>query len=57
MSTDKFIAYLTAIVVLGYMAASIYAFMRNGLAWADFSGAIGPVAGTQLGYFIRGAQK
>ena len=54
MSADKFIAYLTAAVTLGYLAVSGYAFVRNGLAWADFSGAVGPIAGTLVGYVIRG---
>ena len=56
MSADKFLATLTAIVVLGYLAVSAYAFFRADLAWADFSGAVGPLAGTLLGYWIRGQQ-
>lgn len=57
MSTDKFIAYMTALVVLGYLAVSGYAMFKSTIGWADFSGAIGPIAGTLLGYWIRGAQK
>lgn len=54
MNNEKFIGWLTGIVVLGYMAASAYSFMHSNITWADFSGAVGPIVGTLVGYFIRG---
>ena len=54
MRTDKFIAYMTALVVLGYLAVSGYAMFKSTIGWADFSGAIGPIAGTLMGYWLRG---
>lgn len=51
-----FIAWLTLIVVVGYVGASIYAFAATLSSWEQFSGAIGPLAGMLLGYWIRGAQ-
>ena len=56
MNPQKYLAWLTAIVTLGYLAVSAYALFRSMTTWADFSGAIGPIAGTLLGYFVRGTQ-
>ena len=50
----NFLAALTGIVVLMYVGASIYALAQRGLTWADFSGAIGPIAGLLIGYWVRG---
>lgn len=52
----NFLAILTALVVLGYLGVSGYAFAVNLATWAEFSGAIGPLAGALLGYWLRGAQ-
>ena len=57
MNAQKYLGWLTAIVVLGYLAASAYAMFKSTIGWADFSGAIGPIAGTLLGYWVRGAQQ
>lgn len=56
MNAQKYLGWLTAIVVLGYLAVSAYAMFKSTIGWADFSGAIGPIAGTLLGYFVRGTQ-
>ena len=56
MNTEKFICWLTGIVLIGYMAVSGYAFAKTAITWADFSGAVGPVVGTLVGYFIRGSK-
>jgi len=37
----NFLSILTAIVVLGYLGASIYAFISNAATWQEFSGAVG----------------
>ena len=50
-----FLAILTALVVLGYLGISAYAFITTAATWQEFSGAIGPIAGMLLGYWIRGA--
>lgn len=50
----NFLAMLTALVVLGYVGTSVYAFVRSGLSWTDFSGTVGPMAGLLLGYWVRG---
>ena len=49
-----FLSWLTGLVVGAYVAASIYALIKNGLPWSDFSGAVGPIAGTLMGYWLRG---
>ncbi len=54
MNNSKYLAWLTAIVAVLYVGASVYAFIRNSLSWSDFSGAVGPLAGTLVGYWIRG---
>ena len=50
----NFLALLTGLVVLMYVGASIYALAQRGLTWDDFSGAIGPIAGLLIGYWVRG---
>lgn len=50
----NFLSILTAIVVLGYLGASIYAFIANAATWQEFSGAVGPIAGALLGYWLGG---
>jgi hypothetical protein len=52
--TFSFVRTLTALVVLGYVAISGYAFAAQGISWQEFSGAIGPIAGMLLGYWIKG---
>lgn len=54
MNQVKFLGWLTAIVLLLYVGAAEFAFFRNGLPWADFSGTVGPIAGLLLGYWVRG---
>ena len=56
MNAQKYLAWLTAIVTLGYLVTSAYAMFKSTIGWADFSGAIGPIAGTLLGSFVRGTQ-
>lgn len=53
----RFLSWLTAIVVIGYVGISGYAFIRDEVSWQDFSGAVGPIAGLLLGYWVRGEQK
>lgn len=55
--TINFLAVLTAIVVIGYVGVSGYAFATSAATWAEFSGAVGPLAGALLGYWLRGAQE
>ncbi len=52
----NFLSWLTGIVVLLYIGASILAFMNSAITWQEFSGAVGPMAGLLLGYWVRGAQ-
>lgn len=56
MNADKFIGWLTAIVTLLYVGASAYAFARSEIDFPTFSGAVGPIVGTLVGYFIRGSK-
>lgn len=49
----NFLSIMTAIVVLGYLGASIYAFSVKIATWQEFSSAIGPLAGALLGYWLR----
>lgn len=51
----NFLSILTALVVLGYVGASIYAFTTSAATWQEFSGAVGPIAGTFMGYWLRGS--
>lgn len=50
----NFLAALTALVVLFYVGASIYALSQKWLTWNDFSGTVGPMACLLLGYWVRG---
>ena len=52
--TFNFLSWLTALVVLGYVGISAYAFTEASVTWQDFSGAVGPLAGALLGYWLRG---
>lgn len=54
MNKDKFIGWLTTIVVLMYIGTACFSFWRNGMTWQDFSATVGPVAGLLLGYWVRG---
>ena len=54
MNKDKFIGWLTGIVVLLYIGTAGFVFVRNGMAWQDFSAAVGPISGLLLGYWVRG---
>lgn len=56
MSNLKFLSWLTGLVVLLYIGTAIYAFGRGTATWQDFSGAVGPMAGLLLGYWVRGEQ-
>lgn len=60
MSTDRrqfnFMSALTAIVVISYVLASAIALWQEAATWADFSGAVGPIAGLLLGYWLKGEQ-
>lgn len=53
----NFLAWLTGLVVVGYVGVSGYAFATSAATWAEFSGAVGPLAGALLGYWLRGAQE
>lgn len=50
----NFLALLTFAVVTVYTVAAAWAMVANGLGFADFSAAIGPMAGMLLGYWVRG---
>ncbi len=50
----NFLSILTALVVLGYVAMSAYALGTGATTWQDFSGAVGPIAGMLLGYWVKG---
>ena len=52
----NFLAILTALVVLLYVGASVYAFISHAATWQEFSGAIGPIAGMFAGYWLKGTQ-
>jgi hypothetical protein len=52
--TFNFVSILTALVVLGYVVTGAIAFGLRIASWEQFSGAIGPIAGTLLGYFLKG---
>ena len=56
MNTDKFLGWLTAIVTLLYVGASAYAFSKSTIDFPTFSGAVGPIVGTLVGYWIRGSK-
>ena len=51
----NFLSILTALVVVGYLGVSIYAFVQAKVTWQEFSSAIGPVAGALMGYWLRGS--
>lgn len=53
----NFLSILTALVVLGYVGAAVYAFSASLATWAQFSGAVGPIAGALLGYWLRGVKQ
>ena len=50
----NFLAALTAVVVIPYVGASIYALVQRGFTGADFYGTVGPIACLMLGYWVRG---
>ena len=52
----NFLRWLTGAVVLMYVGTSCYAFVKTGLSWGDFSGAVGPITGLLIGYWVRGEQ-
>lgn len=54
MNHDKFLGWLTGLVVLLYIGAAVVAFVNKQVSWNEFSGAIGPIAGLLLGYWVRG---
>jgi hypothetical protein len=53
----NFVSVLTALVVLGYVGVSGYAFASGTATWQEFSGAVGPLSGALLGYWLRGANQ
>ena len=54
MNTQKFLGCLTGLVVLIYVGASAFAFWKVHISCSDFSGAVGPIVGMLVGYFVRG---
>lgn len=50
----NFLSGLTGIVVLLYVIASGIALWQQQATWSEFSGAVGPVAGALMGYWLRG---
>lgn len=52
--TTDYVAILTLVLVLGYLAGAIYSLMDGTSSFKEFSAAIGPLAGTMLGYWVRG---
>lgn len=50
----NFLSILTALVVLAYVGVSAYSLFAGGASWQDFSGAVGPLAGMLLGYWVKG---
>ena len=50
----NFLSILTALVVLGYVGVSAFVLINGGATWQDFSGAVGPIAGMLLGYWVKG---
>jgi hypothetical protein len=63
MTTDtilkrfNFLSWLTAIVLLLYIVPAIFAFNKKTITWQVFSGAVGPLAGVLLGYWVKGLQE
>lgn len=53
-SEFNFLSILTALVVLVYVGVSAFAMLQGSTTWPDFSGAVGPVAGLLLGYWVKG---
>jgi len=49
-----FLRALTALVVALYIGAAIYALVVKMVSWPDFAGAVGPMAGMLVGYWVRG---
>jgi len=41
-------------IVCHSVGASALAFWKTIITWADFSGAVGPIVGLLVGYFVRG---
>ena len=54
MNTQKFLGWLTGVVVVLYVGTAVFAFLRAGISWTDFSGTVGPIVGLLVGYFVRG---
>lgn len=50
----NFLSILTGLVVLGYVGVSAYVLINHATTWQDFSGAVGPIAGMLLGYWVKG---
>ncbi len=53
----NFLSWLTAIVLLLYIVPAIFAFNKTTITWQEFSGAVGPLAGVLLGYWVKGLQE
>ena len=47
------LAVLTALVLLGYMGMSSYALILDKIDYAAYVGAIGPIVGMLVGFWIR----
>ena len=51
-----FLSAMTAVVVLVYMGAAVYALVSGKVNFEMFSAAIGGPAATLLGFWVRGRQ-
>lgn len=54
MNQIKFLGWLTGITVILYVGTAVFAFLKVGISWTDFSGTVGPIVGILVGYFVRG---
>jgi len=54
MNKDKFIGWLTTIVIILYVGTTCFSFWRSSMSWQDFSATVGPISGLLLGYWIKG---
>jgi hypothetical protein len=53
-SEFTFVRGMTGVVVFLYVAAAATALAVKMITWQEFNAAVGPLAGTLLGYWIRG---
>lgn len=50
-----FLSWLTGLVVLIYLCASVFAMITGKITYADFSTSISPIVGMLIGYWVRGS--